>query len=245
LRNRRTLIVGLTSLLYFAPAANASHAWESFHWSRAANPLRLEVVDSVVGEWDALLTASVADWDRSTVLALSSSSGADSLVDRILCRPIGGKIRVCNAHYPDPTWLGLATVWLKGGHVAQATAQVNDTWFDTVYADANAKRHVLCQEIGHGFGLDHTYTEPTCMDDTGGLSDPAYVSPGPHDYHQLEAVYAHLDGAGGAKARKNRGRAPRGQDVCPANACRSMVRVWKDGPFTVVQYVLLPGVRVI
>jgi hypothetical protein len=55
----------------------------------------------------------------------------------------------------------------------------------------SAKRHVLCQEIGHTFGLDHQYTEPTCMDDINGLFDPAFVGPGAHDFEQLGSIYAH------------------------------------------------------
>ncbi|MDQ3982634.1 MAG: hypothetical protein M3271_08150, partial [Actinomycetota bacterium] len=197
-------LVGAVALFSAGSTAGASHSWESFHWSRSANPMSLEVVDSVVGEWDSYLSPSVADWNGSSVIELTTVQGPDSLVDRTACLPISGKVRVCNAKYADPTWLGLATVWLDGDHIVQATAQVNDTWFDIEpYNDPFAKRHVLCQEIGHDFGLDHTYTEPTCMDDRNGLFDPAFVSPGPHDYEQLDAIYAHLDGAsdGGRKPK--------------------------------------------
>jgi hypothetical protein len=56
---------------------------------------------------------------------------------------------------------------------------------------------VVCQEIGHTFGLDHQdedFTNPnlgTCMDYT---SDPSTNQhPNQHDYDQLESIYAHLD----------------------------------------------------
>ena len=62
----------------------------------------------------------------------------------------------------------------------------------------------MCQEIGHAFGLDHqdenfgNLNMGTCMDYT---NDPARndgagnnMHPNAHDYEQLEAIYAHLDG---------------------------------------------------
>ncbi|MDQ3914443.1 MAG: hypothetical protein M3323_03795 [Actinomycetota bacterium] len=235
---------GLIALVVLTSSAGASHSWENFHWARAANPATLEVVDSVVGEWDSYLTPAVADWNRSSVVELNVTPGGDSVVERTACLPISGKIRVCNAKYADPTWLGLATVWLDGDHIRQATAQVNDTWFDTeFYNDPNAKRHVLCQEVGHDFGLDHTYTEPTCMDDVNGLFDPAFVSPGSHDYEQLDAIYAHLDGAsGGGKGAKGGPKGGGGKNHsgdCNGGSCGSTIRVWEEGDLTVVQYVLL------
>ena len=198
--------------------AGANHSWDGFHWSRATNPAQLTVVDSVVGEWDSYLSPAVSDWERSTVLSLASTAGADSLVDRTACLPTEGTIRVCNAMYPDPTWLGLATVWLSGDHITMATAQVNDTWFDTsLYDDPSAKRHVLCQEIGHTFGLDHQYTEPTCMDDINGLFDPAFVGPGAHDFEQLGSIYAHRHSV--APLNKSPGTAD-----CPVTLCTACAR---------------------
>ena len=237
----------MTALVVVATTAGAGHSWEGFHWARSANPASLQIVDSLVGEWDSYLGPSVADWDRSGVLSLSTTAGADSLVDRTACLPIAGKIRVCNAKYADPTWLGLATVYLNGDHITQATAQVNDTWFDTdLYNDPAAKRHVLCQEIGHDFGLDHQYDEPTCMNDIDGLFDPSYISPGPHDYAELDAIYAHLDtsgGGGGGKGGKGGGNGKGGSghsaNECNNGFCGSLVRVWEQDGMTVVQFVLL------
>lgn len=225
--------------------ASAKHSWDGFHWSRAVNPAQLQLVDSLTGEWDSYLGPVVSDWDRSSVLALATEAGGDSLVDRTACLPMQGKIHVCNAMYPDPTWLGLATVYLQGGHVAMATAQVNDTWFNTdLYNDPNAKRHVLCQEIGHTFGLDHQYDEPSCMDDINGLFDASYVGAGAHDLQQLDSIYAHLDGTptgGGGKGNGKGGGGSKNnrQSDCTKGTCGSEVRVWEQGEYTVVQFVLL------
>ena len=227
-------LTGAVAVFSAAATASASHSWGNYHWARSTNPAALEVVDSLVGEWDSYLGPAVTDWNASGVIELTTTPGADSLLDRTVCLPIRGKIRVCNAKYADARWLGLATVWTSDGHIVQATAQVNDTWFDTeLYNDPNAKRHVLCQEVGHDFGLGHTYTEPTCMDDRNGLFDPAFVSPGPHDYQQLDAIYAHLDGTGGP--------GPKPDDGMKGG---STIRVWQEGDMTVVQYVFLaPAAR--
>lgn len=254
MRKIRVLVAACAALALFGVSnlpAEAGHSWDNFHWSRASNPAQLTVVDSLVGEWDSYLPAVVTDWERSNALSLSVEPGADDLVTRTACLPAAGKIHVCNAKYPDPTWLGLATVWLDGDHITQATAQVNDTWFDTsLYNDPNAKRHVLCQEVGHDFGLDHQYDEPSCMDDINGLFDPAFVSPSPHDFAQLDAIYAHLDTTGGGGGGKGSGKGggngggkgkggSKSGDGCSGGSCGSLIRTWQDGDLTVVQYVLL------
>jgi len=104
-----------------------------------------------------------------------------------------GQIRVCNASYGFNGWLGLATIGIQGGHITQGTAKVNDS-YSSYWADPNEKRHVMCQEIGHLFGLDHTTTDgssqETCMDYS---SDPESISPSPADYAMLEAIYVELD----------------------------------------------------
>ena len=56
---------------------------------------------------------------------------------------------------------------------------------------------VMCQEIGHTFGLDHqdeNFSNPnlnTCMDYTS--SPSSNQDPNQHDYDELVAIYSHLD----------------------------------------------------
>jgi hypothetical protein len=53
---------------------------------------------------------------------------------------------------------------------------------------------VICQEVGHTFGLGHQDESGadlnTCMDYSDNLDNP---SPNQHDYDQLGAIYSHLD----------------------------------------------------
>jgi hypothetical protein len=58
---------------------------------------------------------------------------------------------------------------------------------------------VLCQEVGHTFGLDHQdesgISLNTCMDyyHNTSNSDTKSTSPNRHDYDELATIYAHLD----------------------------------------------------
>src|SRR3990172_4209485 len=128
--------------------------------------------------------------------AISVLSTIVDNTDIALCGPINGKVRACNSTYGSNGWLGLATIWLTSGtkHIYQGTAKVNDTYFNTsTYNSPVAKRHVLCQEIGHTFGLGHIKNQASCMNDLFGLFSTAYQSPNKHDYDQLASIYAHLD----------------------------------------------------
>lgn len=208
---RRFWLASVAALvLAVAPATQASHAWSNYHWPRASNPIALKIVDSVTGTWDSLLPAVSADWGASSVINTSIEAGATGLLPRLLCSPAAGKIHVCNANYGPNLWFGIAQVWVNNsGHISQATTQVNDFYFTGTYGNNTARRHVLCQEVGHDFGLDHQHGTPTCMEDNNGtLNNPSYVSPNGHDYAQLDTIYAHLDGGASAARSANGGARP-------------------------------------
>lgn len=74
---------------------------------------------------------------------------------------------------------------------------MNDTYFSLArYDNADERQHVMCQEVGHTFGLGHTSedgtSQGTCMDYS---QDPGSTRPNAHDYEQLDLVYGHTDGA--------------------------------------------------
>jgi hypothetical protein len=211
-------------MISVSPEAQASHSWGNYHWGRTSNPFSLKIVDSVVGNWDPLLRAVSTDWGASSVINTSVKAGNTSLAQRLNCAPISGKIRVCNASYGPNLWFGLATVWVSNGHVFQAVTQVNDYYFKGTYGNKTARRHVLCQEVGHDFGLDH-HKQASCMDDTNStLNNPSYLRPNSHDYQQLVTIYSHTDSVNTARASSSR-------------QLRLPDRVRQVGRYTVLTYV--------
>ena len=71
---------------------------------------------------------------------------------------------------------------------------MNDSYFSSPSYNETARQHVMCQEIGHDFGLTHQDESGadlnTCMDYATALDNP---SPNQHDYDQLQTIYQHLD----------------------------------------------------
>jgi len=194
----RVLLVGFIVVLALAAvpfSADASHSWGNYHWARTSNPFTIKVIDSMTTNWDDNLAVANGDWDKSSVLNIVNEQGSTSTRDRKRCSAVSGKARACNAEYGYNGWLGLAQIWTSGSHIVQATAKMNDTYFNTsTYNDPTKKRHVVCQEIGHDWGLGHQDESGadlnTCMDYSSKLDNP---EPDAHDYRQLETIYSHTD----------------------------------------------------
>ncbi len=179
----------LVGCLLVTGEAFASHAWSNYHWARTSNPFTLQLSNNTTtAQWNSFLSLVSADWSASSVLDTSVVSGAGQKN----CKAKAGTLQVCNRKYGFNGWLGLAQIWVSGEHITQATAKVNDSYFDAkTYNNDNARRHVLCQEVGHTLGLGHQSFSgsKSCMDDVNGLFDPAYASPNAHDYEHLETIY--------------------------------------------------------
>ena len=186
-----TLVVGIG---FAANLATATHSWGNYHWARTSNPFTIKVVDSMTSDWDDNLNTAISDWNQSSVMNLTKVAGDSSANTRKRCRPVSGQVRACNAAYGNNGWLGLAQIWVSGSHITQGTAKMNDTYLaSSGYSETN-RQHVICQEIGHDWGLDHQDESGadlnTCMDYSNALDNP---HPNAHDYAQLETIYAHLD----------------------------------------------------
>ena len=83
--------------------------------------------------------------------------------------------------------------------------KTNPVYSDT-YDTPDWRQLLMCQEIGHDFGLDHQDENfnnanlGTCMDYT---SDPSTnTEPNAHDMQQLKKIYRHKDGGGGGGGGK-------------------------------------------
>ena len=181
-----------------ASSALANHSWGTYHWARTANPFTIKVGDNMTtADWKSRLSRASSDWNKSSVARNTIVAGASTAKGR-RCRATAGRDEVCNGAYGNNGWLGLASIWVSGGHIAQGTVQVNDSYFNTsYYNNPNEKQHVICQEIGHTWGLDHQDESGalfyTCMDyfsNTGAnAGNSASTAPNQGDYDQLLCIY--------------------------------------------------------
>lgn len=178
--------------------AFATHSWNGYHWARTTSSFTLHTLDSTVANsnanWPSLLRTAASQWSVSTKLDLQVAAYANTATARKQCSAVVGKIRVCNAAYGKNGWLGLASINLDSkGHISQGTAKMNDSYTSS-WADPNESKHVMCQEVGHTFGLDHQSTDGssqgTCMDYS---NSPSSTAPNQHDYDELVIIYGHAD----------------------------------------------------
>ncbi len=224
MRSKLTL-TALLALAFSAVAASpalAAHSWGSYHWAQASASstpsvtvnLGDNMVPSRSTNWPALFDGSsttgantVFNWSNlhlfplgignpfADILESPSVAGANATSQK-RCKAVSGRVEVCNARYGFNGWLGLAQIWTSGGHIVQGVAKMNDSYLDgSRYTDVN-KQHVLCQEVGHTFGLGHTSEDGsdqnTCMDYSDDIGNPHTNE---HDNEQINAIYrAHDDG---------------------------------------------------
>ena len=200
-------------LIVSAGPVQANHAWSTYHWATTVTPFTLQLGNNMTGDWPPHLATASADWSSTAYDGQTDAFG--TLVKNPLRTPVvagasnrrcsatSGRVEVCNGKYGQNGWLGLAQIWLSNGHIVQGTAKMNDTYFNTsTYNNPNEKLHVVCQEVGHTFGLDHQDVSGaslnTCMDyfsNTGSnASSTASTHPNLHDYGQLTKIYNHNDG---------------------------------------------------
>ena len=197
------LLCGIALAIGGGGVVLADHAWGGYHWPRTSDVVILQVGDNVSGAWDSYLDEAVADWSAAAFLHLDKIAGTTSPKN---CRPRAGRIEACSERYGRTGWLGIAQIWLSGGHITQAVTKVNDTYFNTATYNTPAwRRLVMCQEIAHDFGLDHqdeTFDNPnlgSCMDYTSDPDGPpSNEHPNAHDYEQIDLIYNHLDAGAAA-----------------------------------------------
>ena len=190
------LAAAASALLVAPTAAHATHSWGGYHWARTSNPFTVKLGDNVSSAWDSYLATTSSDWSKSTVLDTTIVAGSANPKN---CKATTGMVQVCNSTYGNTGWLGVASISVTGGtHITQGSVKVNDTYFNTATYNTPAWRNlVMCQEVGHTFGLDHQDENfnnanlGTCMDYTNDPSTNQH--PNQHDYDMLVSIYSHLD----------------------------------------------------
>ena len=194
------VLTGFTlATLVLSSASMAWHSWGNYHWERSSNPVNLPLGDNVDSSWDAYLLIASAEWNDSLVLDTTVVLGS---TNPRRCKTTSGTVQVCNRPYGNNGWLGLASISVSGDHITAGYVKLNDTYFNTATYNTPAWRQmVMCQEVGHEFGLTHQDENfnnanlNTCMDYTSVPESNQH--PNQHDYDELGDIYSHLDSAGG------------------------------------------------
>lgn len=248
----------LLVMMLLAVPAHADHSWNGYHWARTTSSFDLRVVDSVTSTWQFAFDESLSRWGSSSRLNNVVAAVAEDSKTRRQCPTVSGQMRVCNAAYGNNGWLGLAAINLdSNGHITRGVAKMNDS-YDWYFAQtAGEDNHVMCQEIGHIYGLDHTSedgsSQGTCMDYSSSL---ASQWPNAHDYQELDAIYGHVDSynsyaTGGGSGGGSGCTAPPGKgcnkheapDGVPAGAVRLHHEPGRNGRLGHADYVLPDGRR--
>jgi hypothetical protein len=139
--NRKAFFVAGT-LLIAGLAGSAAEARQWGCWIQADRNINIRNASG-----GSQASAAINDWNSMTILNFFSVSS-------------GEEIYVFNANSGNTGWAGLATITSYSGcTIRRATAQVNTYYYS---GTSTAARGIHCQEIGHGFGLDHT-NDGGCM----------------------------------------------------------------------------------
>lgn len=207
----RRLIVGVALLVAvsatFVAAASANHSWGGYHWASRGTGISLVLGSNVTSDgttnWPTLLANASTQWSSSDVLNTSITTGNNSGRSARKCSPTSGRDEICNYRYGNNGWLGVAQIWLSSGHIVQGTVKLNDTYLGAgstyAYNNSAERLHVVCQEVGHTFGLDHQDTSGasygTCMDyyQNTSASDSTSTTPDQGDYDELDCIYNKAD----------------------------------------------------
>ena len=183
--------VALAVLLTTVTVASADHSWNGYHWpSDNLSPTVKDKTSSTLWESpNADVGEAVTEW-----AFLEDGSTPRSDIQPTLTTAKKGDISVREGF--SQTWLGIATIFLDGGHITKGEVKLNTRYLE--YYEANGypgiADHVLCQELGHVLALGHNRTETdTCMNDQAFIGE-ALTSPNSHDTVQLNIIYdSHTD----------------------------------------------------
>ena len=200
-----TFYVTAGAFVLTAMPASGNNKWRNYHWARSANPVTIVLGDNVDSRWDEWLLEASSEWSASPISPVVLYTTVEDGQAEGNCSPPDGRVEVCNEDYGFNGWLGLAQIWVRGKHIVKGAAKLNDTYHDqSPYKEDAWRDMVMCQEVGHTFGLAHQDEKfgntnlGTCMDYTNNpKGPPSNRAPNSHDYQMLDTIYAHLEDDGG------------------------------------------------
>ena len=214
-RIRLLVTLGLTMIMLVVSAvpAGAGNA-TGLRWP-SDNP-SLTLVNHTTDFWPGVVATVEGVWDNGSapaddVLTLSLGNVAAHPTSGDVCSStwvptesdFGPNIHVCNRDYENTGWVGLSITWFltATGEIVVAQTLLNDFFLqdeDSIWFGDDARQLAVCQEIGHGFGLDHQNgrNKQTCMNRIFGVTDEDFIAPNQHDFDQLAEIYSSGGGDG-------------------------------------------------
>lgn len=209
IKAKRSLsVLAFGSIFAMVPGiVHAGHPWGGYHWAHITPQFTLKLGNNLTTtEWTSLLAATSSDWNSPELFGATFTPVLTAVTagqSKRNCSMVKGTTQVCNGKYGNNGWLGLASINIVDGvHITQGSAKMNDTYFNTAtYNNPNEKRHVMCQEVAHTFGLGHQSedgsSQNSCMDyfsNTGANAGSTLSTrPNAHDFEELNSIYASLD----------------------------------------------------
>jgi hypothetical protein len=171
--NRKSVFMAATLVI----AGLAGSAAQAHNWGCWIQRDRNIAIRNASGGSQA--GAAITDWHNMTILNFNYVSS-------------GEEIYVFNANSGATGWAGLASITSYSGcNILRATAQVNTYYYS---GSSTAARGIHCQEIGHGFGLDHS-NDGGCMGAGYWYSVTSAYRPVSHNVNDVATKYAnrHVD----------------------------------------------------
>ena len=166
--SRKSLFVAATLVI----AGLAADAAQAHQWGCWIQRDRNIYIRNASGGSQA--GAAISDWHNMTILNFTYVSS-------------GEEIYVFNANSGATGWAGLARITnYSGCNILRATAQVNTYYYS---GSSTAARGIHCQEIGHGFGLDHS-NDGGCMGAGYWYSVTNAYRPVTHNVNDVGSMYA-------------------------------------------------------
>lgn len=223
---RRAALVGLLAVLLAGPVVgvrandvNGSGKYWPFH----KTPVTVTFGDNVSSQWAGYLKYAAKRWNRSDVVRPKIQRGRTNPAQ---CSKRDDTVQVCNDTYgTGEGWLGLTTLYFHGDKIYAATIKINDSFFrQGSYNDPVAKRHTMCHEMGHAFGLSHVNTR-SCMNDSA-QAIFHNAKPINKDFKTLKKIYS----------KKNRKKSR----VAVANEPSGVLEIPQAAPSELTRTVWLP-----
>ena len=196
MRQRFTAVLGMLivlGLVVIPATAEVSphHTWGNYHWE--AN--QIKIGNNLSPMWQGHLSTTRGEWNAGGIITLLDPILGSTTRSKT-CKPIVGRIEVCNYTYGRNKWLGITQIWTNGDHITQATSKLNDSYYADPRSGYNTPAEqlsVICHELAHGFGLDHwdedhdNVNTGSCMDYSNYAAGGVYAGDGfnygPSDEH--------------------------------------------------------------